>query len=63
MSSPEIREAGVDAPLTTLKRDLSYLVSNGEIESRGINKNTTYRIRLDDNGNPAEPFDLFTAGG
>ena len=63
MTNPEIKEAGVDASTATLNRDLSYLVDNGEIECRGINRNTTYRIRLDDSGNPAEPFDLFTAGG
>jgi hypothetical protein len=63
MSAPEIKEAGVEASTATLNRDLTALVNTGEIETRGYLKSATYRVRLNDNGEPAEPLDLFTAGG
>ena len=46
----------------TIRADLQQLVREGVIEQRGHAKDRKYRLRLDENGEPAEPYDLFTAG-
>ena len=46
----------------TLLADLEKLIQRGEAERRGHSTKTTYRLRLEDNGEVAQPFDLFTAG-
>jgi hypothetical protein len=63
MTIKQIQNAGVDAGNTTLQRDLKRLQDSGEIQSRGHSSARSYRIRLSDQGEPCEPFDLFTAGG
>ena len=62
MTRKELGEK-VGAGKTTLTLDLQQLVNQGLIESKGHTNNKTFRLRLDELGDPQSGFDPFTAAG
>ena len=59
---PELANLIGNTTNRTLLSDLEKLSQQGVVERRGHARGTSYRIRLQDNGEVAQPFDLFTAG-
>lgn len=62
MSVKQIQELYPQASAKVIRNDLQGLCASGEAEQKGHSNTVTYRVRLQDNGEPAERYDLFTAG-
>ena len=62
MTRPEIIALLPSANYRTVQRDIQVLKDKGFIDQRGHSTTCSYRLRLEDNGELSDPYDLFTAG-